>query len=138
MTEVTNLENKTGSLAERIEAPIFLSGLCSGIVTKEMVASMKPTRFSLPWQILCRRSCRIWPKRRGHGWSEPDVLIFLIRSIMWSLSRVFLKALRRTGLTDYGGDETCHSQCHRVLFLRKSCTKIIFFRRHLIPASLMQ
>lgn len=41
MTEVTNLENKTGSLADAMcGADIFVGVSASGIVTKEMVASM--------------------------------------------------------------------------------------------------
>ena len=41
MTEVTNLENKTGSLADAMcGADIFVGGSAPGIVTKEMVASM--------------------------------------------------------------------------------------------------
>ena len=41
MTEVTNLENKTGSLADAMcGADIFVGVSAPGIVTKEMVASM--------------------------------------------------------------------------------------------------
>lgn len=41
MTEVTNLENKTGSLTDAMRgADIFVGVSASGIVTKEMVASM--------------------------------------------------------------------------------------------------
>lgn len=41
MTEVTNLENKTGSLTDAMrEADIFVGVSAPGIVTKEMVASM--------------------------------------------------------------------------------------------------
>ena len=41
MTEVTNLENKTGSLADALKgADIFVGVSAPGIVSKEMVASM--------------------------------------------------------------------------------------------------
>ena len=92
MTEVTNLENKTGSLADAMcGADIFVGVSAPGIVTKEMVASMNSEPYSLPWQIRCRRSCRILQKKRVHALLEPDALIFQIRSITLSLSREFSK-----------------------------------------------
>ena len=33
----------------------------------------------LPWQIRCRRSCRMWPKLPEQKLSEPDGAIFQIR-----------------------------------------------------------
>ena len=113
MTEVTNLENKTGSLADAMcGADIFVGVSAPGIVTKEMVASMNSDAILFAMAIRCRRSCRILQKKRVHASLEPDALIFQIRSITLSLSREFSKERWKARHTDHGRDETCYSQCH--------------------------
>ena len=82
MVEVTNLEHKTGTLADALKgADIFVGVSAPGIVSQEMVASMNKDSilfakyhsaefgpilsrgpFSSQWQTRYRRSCRIWQK----------------------------------------------------------------------------
>ena len=58
MVEVTNLEHKTGTLADALKgADIFVGVSAPGIVSQEMVASMNKE-----WQTRFRKSCRIWQK----------------------------------------------------------------------------
>ena len=91
MTEVTNLENKTGSLTDAMRgADIFVGVSAPGIVTKEMVASMNSDAILLHANP-CRRLCRILQKKPVRALLEPDALIFQIRSITLSLSREFSK-----------------------------------------------
>lgn len=63
MTEVTNLSNESGTLADALKgADIFVGVSAPNIVTQEMVSSMNKDAILLPWQILLRKSCRILPK----------------------------------------------------------------------------
>ena len=60
MTEVTNLNNETGSLADALNgADIFIGVSAPNIVTPEMVASMNHDSILSPWPIPCPRSCRM-------------------------------------------------------------------------------
>ena len=52
MTEVTNLEEKEGTLADALcGADIFIGVSAPNIVTEDMVASMNKDAILLPWQI---------------------------------------------------------------------------------------
>ncbi len=80
MTEVTNLEEKEGTLADALcGADIFIGVSAPNIVTEDMVASMKRMPSFLPWQILSLRSCLTLQKRLVQRLSEQDALIFQIR-----------------------------------------------------------
>lgn len=65
MTEVTNLENAKGTLADALKgADIFVGVSAPNIVTAEMVSSMNKDSILLPWQILFLRLCLMWQRRR--------------------------------------------------------------------------
>ena len=60
MTEVTNLENKTGSLTDAMRgADIFVGVSAPGIVTKEMVASMNSDAILFAMANPVPEICRI-------------------------------------------------------------------------------
>lgn len=80
MTEVTNLSNESGTLADALKgADIFVGVSAPNIVTQEMVASMNKDAILLPWQILLRKSCQTLPKLQVLKWSEPEEVISRIR-----------------------------------------------------------
>lgn len=80
MTEVTNLENASGTLADALRgADIFVGVSAPNIVTPEMVSSMNKDAILFAMAIRCRRSCRMWPKLPEQKLSEPDGAIFQIR-----------------------------------------------------------
>lgn len=80
MTEVTNLEEKEGTLADALcGADIFIGVSAPNIVTEDMVTSMNKDAILLPWQILSLRSCLTLQKRLVQRLSEQDALIFQIR-----------------------------------------------------------
>lgn len=63
MMEVTNLEGKTGSLADAMKgADIFVGVSAPGIVSAEMVSSMNKDAILLPWPIRFLKSCPTSPK----------------------------------------------------------------------------
>ena len=84
MTEVTNLEHKTGSLADAMcGADIFVGVSAPGIVTKEMVASMNSDGAIL--FAMANPVAEIMPdlaKEAGDALLEPDALISRIRLII--------------------------------------------------------
>ncbi len=80
MTEVTNLENAKGNLADALKgADIFVGVSAPNIVTAEMVSSMNKDAILLPWQILFLRLCLMWQRLQVPEWSEPEEVISLTR-----------------------------------------------------------
>lgn len=72
MTEVTNLENAKGTLADALKgADIFVGVSAPNIVTAEMVSSMNKDSILLPWQILFLRLCLMWQRLQVPEWSVP-------------------------------------------------------------------
>ena len=65
MTEVTNLENQNGTLADALKgADIFVGVSAPNIVTPEMVASMNHDSILFAMANPVPRSCRMWQSRR--------------------------------------------------------------------------
>lgn len=76
MTEVTNLENAKGTLADALKgADIFVGVSAPNIVTAEMVSSMNKDAILLPWQILFLRLCLMWQRLQVPEWSVPEEVI---------------------------------------------------------------
>lgn len=99
MMEVTNLENKTGSLADALRgADIFVGVSAPNIVTADMVKTMNKDAIILQWLTLFQRLCLMLPRQLVQKLLVQDVLISLTRLIMLlhSLvsSRVLLKAVQ--------------------------------------------
>lgn len=94
MCEVTNLEKKTGTLADALKgADIFIGVSAPNIVTPEMVASMNKDAIIF---AMANPVPEIMPDvakaRPVPGLSAQDAVIFQTRSIMWWLFPEFLKA----------------------------------------------
>lgn len=83
MTEVTNLENASGTLADALKgADIFVGVSAPNIVTPEMVASMNKDSILLQWQIQYRKSCRTLQRQPAQELLEPEEVISRTRSTM--------------------------------------------------------
>ncbi len=81
MTEVTNLDNQSGTLSDAMKgADIFVGVSAPGIVTPEMVASMNKDAILLPWPTRCRRSCRTQPRPPEPESLAPDAVTSPTRS----------------------------------------------------------
>lgn len=72
MTEVTNLSNESGTLADALKgADIFVGVSAPNIVTQEMVASMNKDAILFAMANPTRKSCQTLPKLQVLKWSEP-------------------------------------------------------------------
>ena len=81
MTEVTNLENASGTLADALKgADIFVGVSAPNIVTPEMVASMNKDSFFLQRTNQLRESRRDVQRQPGQAVLEPDEVDFRTRA----------------------------------------------------------
>lgn len=93
MTEVTNLANEHGTLADALKgADIFVGVSAPNIVTPEMVSSMNHDSILF---AMANPVPEIMPdvaKQPVHAWSEPEEVTSRIRSTTLSHSLVSSKA----------------------------------------------
>ena len=129
MTEVTNLENQNGTLADALKgADIFVGVSAPNIVTPEMVASMNHDSILFAManpvpEIMPDVAKAAGARIVGTGRSDfPNQVNNVV-----AFPGIFEGCSRGTGDTDYRGDEACRRRGDRRSCLRRRVKRRVYY-----------